>query len=140
MAAGHRVRVTVLFGKDWYESSLRRLKENPKIAGYVTRDVLGSLAQFAGPRSAFEASGLVASIAGWISWLIGGSPCSCSARYTLSWAPRSRGLVYWYATRSTRTAPGLPRRLLVGRTGLDQPIVDEDEVEEEEPAEAVTAR
>jgi hypothetical protein len=27
-----------------------------------------------------------------------------------------------------------------GRTGLDQPIVDEDEVEEEEPAEAVTAR
>jgi proline dehydrogenase len=52
--AGHRVRVTVLFGKDWYEYSLRRLKENPKIAGYVTRDVLGSLAQFAGPRSAFE--------------------------------------------------------------------------------------
>ena len=27
--AGHRVRVTVLFGKDWYEYSLRRLKENP---------------------------------------------------------------------------------------------------------------
>jgi amino acid transporter len=27
-----------------------------------------------------------------------------------------------------------------GRTGLDQPIVDEDEVEEEEPAEAVTVR
>ena len=52
--AGHRVRVTVLFGKDWYEYSLRRLKENPTIAGYVTKDVLGSLAQFAGPRSAFE--------------------------------------------------------------------------------------
>jgi proline dehydrogenase len=54
VAAGHRVRVTVLFGKDWYEYSLRRLKENPKIAGYVTRDVLGSLAQFAGQRTAFE--------------------------------------------------------------------------------------
>jgi proline dehydrogenase len=52
--AGHRVRVTVLFGKDWYEYSLRRLKENPTIAGYVTKDVLGSLAQFAGQRTAFE--------------------------------------------------------------------------------------
>ena len=52
--AGHRVRVTVLFGKDWYEYSLRRLKENPTIAGYVTKDVLGSLAQFAGRRTAFE--------------------------------------------------------------------------------------
>lgn len=54
VGAGHRVRVTVLFGKDWYEYSLRRLKENPTIAGYVTRDVLGSLAQFAGRRMAFE--------------------------------------------------------------------------------------
>ena len=52
--AGHRVRVTVLFGKDWYEYSLRRLKENPTIAGYVTKDVIGSLAQFAGRRTAFE--------------------------------------------------------------------------------------
>jgi proline dehydrogenase len=50
--AGHRVRVTVLFGKDWYEYSLRRLRENPRIAGYVTRDVLGSLARFAGQRTA----------------------------------------------------------------------------------------
>lgn len=50
--AGHRVRVTVLFGRDWYEYSLRRLKENPKIAGYVTRDVLESLARFAS--QAFE--------------------------------------------------------------------------------------
>jgi proline dehydrogenase len=52
--AGHRVRVTVLFGKDWYEYSLRRLKENPTIAGYVTRGVLGSLAQFASRRTVFE--------------------------------------------------------------------------------------
>jgi proline dehydrogenase len=54
LEAGHRVRVTVLFGKDWYEYSLRRLKENPTIAGYVTKDVLGSLAQFTGRRTAFE--------------------------------------------------------------------------------------
>ena len=44
--AGHPVRVTVLFGKDSYEYSLRRLKENPKIAGYVTKDVLGDVAGF----------------------------------------------------------------------------------------------
>ena len=40
------------------------------------------------------ASGLVASIAGpagWISWLVGGSPCSCSAWYTPNLAPRFRG-------------------------------------------------
>ncbi len=42
--SGHRVRVYVPFGKDWYEYSTRRLKENPKIAGYVARDVLGRLA------------------------------------------------------------------------------------------------
>lgn len=52
--AGHKLRGTVLFGKDWYEYSLRRLKENPKIAGYVTRDMFGSLAQFAGQRTVFE--------------------------------------------------------------------------------------
>ncbi len=52
VGAGHRVRVTVLFGKDWYEYSLRRLKENPQIAGHVTRDVLGSVARFAGQKTA----------------------------------------------------------------------------------------
>ena len=52
--AGHRVRVTVLFGKDWYEYSLRRLKENPTIAGYVTKDVLGSLAQFGRSENGFR--------------------------------------------------------------------------------------
>jgi proline dehydrogenase len=41
--AGHKLRVYVPFGKDWYEYSTRRLKENPKIAGYVTRDVIGSI-------------------------------------------------------------------------------------------------
>jgi len=42
--AGHKLRVYVPFGEDWYEYSTRRLKENPKIAGYVAKDVLGSLA------------------------------------------------------------------------------------------------
>ena len=51
--AGHPVRVTVLFGKDSYEYSLRRLKENPKIAGYVTRDVLDDVAGFVRQRTAF---------------------------------------------------------------------------------------
>ena len=40
---GHKLRVYVPFGEDWYEYSTRRLKENPKIAGYVTRDVIGSI-------------------------------------------------------------------------------------------------
>jgi proline dehydrogenase len=42
--AGHKLRVYVPFGEDWYEYSTRRLKENPKIAGYVARDVLNRLA------------------------------------------------------------------------------------------------
>jgi proline dehydrogenase len=40
---GHKVRVYVPFGKDWYEYSTRRLKENPKIARYVAQDVIGSI-------------------------------------------------------------------------------------------------
>ncbi|GBE30595.1 MAG TPA: proline dehydrogenase [Bacteroidetes bacterium] len=37
---GHRMRVYVPFGKDWYAYASRRLKENPKIAGYVLKDIL----------------------------------------------------------------------------------------------------
>jgi proline dehydrogenase len=44
VAAGHKLRVYVPFGEEWYEYSSRRLKENPKIAGYVARDVVGNLA------------------------------------------------------------------------------------------------
>jgi proline dehydrogenase len=40
---GHTVRVYVPFGSHWYEYSLRRLQENPKIAGYVAADTLGRL-------------------------------------------------------------------------------------------------
>jgi len=32
---GHRLRVYVPFGSHWYAYSLRRLKENPRIAGYI---------------------------------------------------------------------------------------------------------
>lgn len=39
--AGHKLRIYVPFGEDWYEYSTRRLKENPKIAGYVAKDVFG---------------------------------------------------------------------------------------------------
>lgn len=41
VASGHRLRVYVPFGGDWYLYSLRRLRENPAIAGHVTRAVLG---------------------------------------------------------------------------------------------------
>jgi proline dehydrogenase len=39
VADGHRLRVYVPFGSRWYEYSLRRLQENPKLAGYAARDV-----------------------------------------------------------------------------------------------------
>jgi proline dehydrogenase len=39
--AGHRLRVYVPFGRQWYQYSLRRLRENPKIAGYVVRNLFG---------------------------------------------------------------------------------------------------
>jgi len=41
--AGHRMRVYVPFGGQWYAYSLRRLQENPKIAGYIAGDVVGRL-------------------------------------------------------------------------------------------------
>jgi proline dehydrogenase len=40
---GQRLRVYVPYGQRWYEYSLRRLQENPKIATYVARDTLGRL-------------------------------------------------------------------------------------------------
>ena len=43
VAEGHRLRIYVPYGRQWYEYSLRRLKENPKIAGYVAADTLGRL-------------------------------------------------------------------------------------------------
>ena len=40
---GHRLRVYVPFGRHWYGYSLRRLQENPKIAGYIASDTIGRL-------------------------------------------------------------------------------------------------
>ena len=41
VAEGHRLRVYVPYGTQWYEYSIRRLQENPKIAGYVAADTVG---------------------------------------------------------------------------------------------------
>jgi proline dehydrogenase len=40
---GHRLRIYVPFGRHWYAYSLRRLQENPKLAGYIAADTLGRL-------------------------------------------------------------------------------------------------
>ena len=37
--AGHRLRVYVPYGQEWYAYSTRRLKENPKMAGYVFKEI-----------------------------------------------------------------------------------------------------
>jgi len=41
LAEGHRLRVYVPYGKDWYPYSIRRLRENPQIAKHVLRALLG---------------------------------------------------------------------------------------------------
>lgn len=43
VAAGHPMRVYVPFGARWYEYSIRRLRENPRVAGLVARDILRSV-------------------------------------------------------------------------------------------------
>ncbi len=40
---GHRLRIYVPYGEQWYEYSLRRLQENPRIAGYIATDTVGRL-------------------------------------------------------------------------------------------------
>lgn len=35
VAAGHKLRVYIPYGRDWYAYSVRRLRENPRLAGYV---------------------------------------------------------------------------------------------------------
>jgi proline dehydrogenase len=35
--AGHPLRVYIPFGRDWYAYSVRRLRENPRLAGYVLK-------------------------------------------------------------------------------------------------------
>jgi proline dehydrogenase len=40
---GHRLRVYVPFGEHWYQYSLRRLQENPAMAGTVARATVGRM-------------------------------------------------------------------------------------------------
>jgi proline dehydrogenase len=40
---GHKLRIYVPFGRNWYAYSLRRLQENPRIAGYIAADTVGRL-------------------------------------------------------------------------------------------------
>lgn len=42
VAAGHRMRVYVPFGEQWYAYSTRRLKENPAMAGHVLRNIFSA--------------------------------------------------------------------------------------------------
>jgi proline dehydrogenase len=39
VSLGHRVRIYVPFGSEWYAYSSRRLKENPDVAGYVLKNI-----------------------------------------------------------------------------------------------------
>jgi proline dehydrogenase len=40
---GHTVRIYVPYGRKWYEYSVRRLQENPAVAGHIFRDTLRRL-------------------------------------------------------------------------------------------------
>ncbi|HEX2506295.1 MAG TPA: proline dehydrogenase family protein [Gaiellaceae bacterium] len=43
VADGHRLRIYVPYGRQWYEYSLRRLQENPSMAGAIARQTVGRL-------------------------------------------------------------------------------------------------
>src|SRR3954454_1958763 len=43
VAEGHRLRIYVPFGRQWYAYSMRRLQENPRLAGHIAFDTLGRL-------------------------------------------------------------------------------------------------
>ena len=43
VAEGHRLRVYVPFGEQWYEYSVRRLQENPAMAGTIAKATAGRL-------------------------------------------------------------------------------------------------
>ncbi len=36
---GYKIRIYVPFGKDWYPYSIRRLKENPQVAGHIFKNI-----------------------------------------------------------------------------------------------------
>ena len=41
--SGHRLRVYVPFGKEWFAYSIRRLKENPKMVNYIMKNTFKNL-------------------------------------------------------------------------------------------------
>lgn len=41
LGMGFKVRIYVPYGKDWYGYSIRRMKENPRIAGHVAKAMMG---------------------------------------------------------------------------------------------------
>ncbi len=43
VAAGHRLRVYVPYGEQWYAYSVRRLQENPAMAGMIARATVGRI-------------------------------------------------------------------------------------------------
>jgi len=43
VAAGHPLRIYVPYGQRWYEYSLRRLQENPRMAGVIAKATLGRM-------------------------------------------------------------------------------------------------
>lgn len=43
VGGGHRLRVYVPFGTEWFGYSTRRLKENPAIAGHILRDLINRI-------------------------------------------------------------------------------------------------
>lgn len=40
---GNKVRVYVPYGDNWYDYSIRRLKENPKMAGYIIKNIFSKV-------------------------------------------------------------------------------------------------
>lgn len=40
---GNKVRVYVPYGDNWYDYSIRRLKENPKMAGYIIKNIFSKI-------------------------------------------------------------------------------------------------
>ncbi len=47
---GHRLRIYVPFGEHWYEYSLRRLQENPRVGGYIAADTVSRMLPGGGSR------------------------------------------------------------------------------------------
>ena len=43
MNEGNTVRVYLPYGDNWYDYSVRRLKENPKMAGYIIKNLFLSI-------------------------------------------------------------------------------------------------